>query len=80
MTEDRRSQLAVLLFDSYISMQRREVKNLSEYSNEYQRIIKIVCPEKSISQVTSCDIMEHLIKHRNPEQTIIEILKQLKED
>lgn len=79
MTEDKRSQLAVLLFDSYISMQRREVENLNAYNNEYQRIIKIICPDRQINEVTECDILAHLIKYKRPEDTIIAILKQLKE-
>ena len=80
MTEDRRGQLAVLLFDAFISLRRREIRDLNDYNIEYKKIIKIVCPEKPVDKITSCDIFGHLIEHRNPEATIIEILKQLKED
>jgi hypothetical protein len=80
MTEDRRGQLAVELFDAYISLQRKEVKNAKVYCEEYARIIKKICPEKKLNQVTACNIFEHLATHKDPEATVIEILKQLKED
>ena len=80
MTENRLAQLAVELFDSYIGMQRRGVRCLNTYGNEYVRIIKKICPEKHLYEVTACNISEHLTKHKNPEETIIAVLKNIKED
>lgn len=80
MTEDRRGQLARELFDAFIGMQRREIKNLKAYGDEYSRIIKKICPEKKLYEVTECNFIKHLATYKNPEETIIQILKQLKED
>lgn len=80
MNSDRRSNLACALFDRYISLRRKEVKPLKTYETEFITVIEHVCPEMPLSQVTKCNIHEHLKQHRNPEETIIEILKNLMED
>jgi hypothetical protein len=81
MNADRRSNLACALFDRYIALRRKqEAVSLKTYEVEFVTVIEQVCSEKSWNQITKCDIHEHLKQHRNPEATIIEILKNLMED
>lgn len=80
MNSERRSKLACALFDRYIGLRRKEVTSLKTYEVEFQTTIEQICSEQPWTQTTKCDIHAHLVKHRNPEATIIEILKNLMED
>ena len=80
MTEDRRGALARGLFDKYIELQRKREKKLKTYEIAFQDVIETICPKKLWWEVTRCNIFMHLCEHKDPEATVIEILKQLMED
>lgn len=80
MNSERRSKLACALFDRYIALRRQDVVALKTYEAEFKAVVEQVCSELPLNQVTKCNIHEHLKQHRNPEATIIEILKNLMED
>lgn len=76
----QREQLTQMLFDKMIELRKKEVKNIMAYEIAFQDVIEKVFPEKSWWDITGCEIFIHLMVHKDPEATIIEILKQLKED
>ena len=76
----QREQLTQMLFDKMIELRKKEVKNIMAYEIAFQDVIEKVFPEESLWDITGCEIFIHLMVHKNPEATIIEILKQLKED
>ena len=80
MTSERHEKLACGLFDKMIELKQKKERRLKAYEIAFQEVIKEVCPEKCWWDVTSCDIFMHLMEHKNPNITVIEILKQLKED
>ena len=76
----QRKQLAQKLFDKMIEMRKDGEKNIKSYEIAFQDVIEKVFPEESWWDVTACEIFIHLMQHKDPEATVIEILKQLKED
>lgn len=80
MTENRRGTLARGLFDKYIELQRQGETKLKTYEIAFQDVIERMCPNKLWWEVTSCNIFMHLCEHKDPEATVIEILKKLMED
>ena len=76
----QREQLARGLFDKMIEMRKGGEKNIKSYEIAFQDVIEKVFPEESWWDVTACEIFIHLMQHKDPEATVIEILKQLKED
>ena len=80
MTSNRREALAQKLFDKMIELKKGGERFIKKYEIEYQKVIEEVCPTRPWWEVTGCQIFQHLMEHRDPEATIIEILKQLKED
>lgn len=76
----QREQLTQMLFDKMIELRKKEVKNIKAYEIAFQDVIEKVFPEESWWDITGCEIFMHLMGHKNPEATIIEILKQLKND
>lgn len=53
--------------------------NLKEYEAAFQDVIEQIYPDKCWWQVTGCQIFMHLLEHKDPTLTIMEILAQLKE-
>ena len=53
--------------------------NIKTYEIAFQEVINELYPNKSWWEVTSCEIFMHLFEHRDPQATVIEILKTLKE-
>lgn len=80
ITSHQRERLACGLFDRMIELKSGKVSNIKEYEIAFQEVIEKVFPEKCWWDVTSCQIFTHLLVHKNPEATVIEILKKLKED
>ena len=80
MNSVRREVLACRLFDKMIELKNNEVSNLKEYGIAFQEVIQDICPEKCWWDVSDCRIFMHLMEHKDPEATVIEILKQLKEE
>lgn len=80
ITSEKRSKLAQDLFDKMIAMKKSGEKNIKAYEVAFQDIIERVFPDMCWWEVTECQIFNHLMEHKDPEATIIAILKGLKED
>ena len=76
----QREQLAQKLFDKMIEMRKDGEKNIKAYEIAFQDVIEEVFPDECWWDVTGCEIFQHLMKHKDPEATVIAILKELKED
>ena len=76
----QREQLAQKLFDKMIEMRKDSEKNMKSYEIAFQAVIEKVFPDECWWDVTGCEIFQHLMKHKDPEATMIAILKELKED
>ena len=79
ITSSKRSKLAQKLFDKMIELQREGITHIKKYEIAFQDVIEEVFPEKAWWNVTDCQIFMHLMEHKDPEKTVIAILKQLKE-
>lgn len=80
ITSEQRSKLAQGLFDKMIELRKAEEKNIKVYEIAFQDIIESVFPDECWWEVTDCQIFMHLMEHKDPETTVIAILKGLKED
>lgn len=80
ITSTQRKQLAQKLFDKMIELRKKEVKNIKSYEIAFQDVIEEVFPDECWWNVTNCEIFQHLMEHKDPEATVIAILKELKED
>ena len=80
ITSTQREQLAQKLFDKMIEMRKDGEKSIKAYEIAFQDVIEEVFPDECWWDVTGCEIFQHLMKHKDPEATVIAILKELKED
>lgn len=80
ITSDQHTKLAQDLFDKMIAMKKAGERNIKAYEVAFQDIIERVFPDMCWWEVTECQIFNHLMEHKDPEKTIIAILKGLKED
>ena len=80
ITSEQHTKLAQGLFDKMIGLRKAGEKNIKAYEIAFQDIIERVFPGESWWNVTECQIFMHLMEHKNPEKTIMAILKGLKED
>ena len=80
ITSEQRTKLAQGLFDKMIAMKKAGEKHIKTYEIEFQNVIESVFPEQCWWDVTDCQIFMHLMEHKDPEKTVIAILKGLKED
>jgi hypothetical protein len=80
ITSEQHTKLAQDLFDKMIAMRKAGEKSIKAYEVAFQDIIERVFPEECWWEVTECQIFDHLMEHKDPEKTIIAILKGLKED
>ena len=76
----QREQLAQKLFDKMIEMRKWGETNIKAYEIAFQDVIEEVFPDECWWEVTDCEIFQHLMEHKDPEATVISILKELKED
>ena len=76
----QREQLAQKLFDKMIEMRKDGEKNIKSYEIAFQDVIEEVFPDECWWEVTGCEIFQHLMEHKNPEATVIAILRVLMED
>ena len=76
----QREQLARGLFDKMIEMRKDGEKNIKSYEIAFQDVIEEVFPDECWWEVSGCEIFQHLMEHKDPEATVITILKELKED
>ena len=80
ITSEQHTKLAQDLFDKMIAMRKAGEKSIKAYEVAFQDIIERVFPDECWWEVTECQIFNHLMEHRDPEATVIAILKGLKED
>ena len=80
MNGDRREKLTQKLFDKMIELKKGGIRHIKTYEIAFQEVIEEVCPDKCWWEVTKCSIFLHLMKYKDPELTVIEILKQLIEE
>lgn len=76
----QREQLTQKLFDKMIKMRKGGEKNIKLYEIAFQDVIEEVFPDECWWDITGCEIFQHLMEHKDPEATVIAILKELKED
>ena len=80
ITSEQHTKLAQGLFDKMIAMRKAGEKNIKAYEVAFQDVIESVFPDECWWEVTECQIFNHLMEHKDPEKTVIAILKGLKED
>ena len=80
ITSTQREKLAQELFDKIIEMRKDGERNIKAYEIAFQDVIEEVFPDECWWEVTDCEIFQHLMEHKDPEATVIAILKELKED
>ena len=80
ITSRQREKLTQGLFDTMIKLMDAGEKNIKAYEIAFQGVIEEVFPDECWWNVTSCEIFMHLMEHKDPEATVIAILKGLKED
>ena len=80
ITSEQHTKLAQGLFDKMIELQKAGEKSIKKYEIAFQNVIETEFPGELWWEVTECQIFWHLMEHKNPEATVIEILKQLKEN
>ena len=60
-------------------MRKDGEKSIKAYEVAFQDVIEEVFSDECWWDVTGCQIFQHLMKHKDPEATVIAILKELKE-
>lgn len=80
ISSKQRAALSKRLFDTYIKMKKQQETKIKAYEAGFHKVIKSVFPDCDCQDVTSCDILKHLVEYRRPKKTIIAILKGLKEE
>lgn len=80
ITSEQHTKLAQGLFDKMIELKKKGERGIKTYEIAFQDVIEEVFPGECWWEVTDCQIFMHLMEHKNPEKTIIAILKGLKED
>ena len=76
----QKEQLAQKLYDKMIEMRKDGEKSIKAYEIAFQDVIEEVFPDECWWEVTDCEIFHHLMEHKDPEATVIAILKGLNED
>ena len=80
ITSDKHTKLAQSLFDKMIELRKAGETHIKKYEIAFQDVIEEVFPGELWWEVTECQIFQHLMEFKNPEETIITILKELKDD
>lgn len=80
MTSDRREKLTQNLMDKRIELRQKGEKTIKAYEVAFQEVIESTCRGKLWHEVTNCKIFDHLLEHKKPTETVIEIVKQIKEE
>lgn len=80
ITSEQHTKLSQKLFDKMIELKKVGEKSIKKYEIAFQDVIEAVFPDECWWNVTGCQIFTHLMEYKDPEATVIEILKQLKED
>lgn len=76
----KKIELGNALFDKCHEMKNDGVLDIKTYEVVFQDIIENIFTDKFWWEVTDCEIFTHLLEHNDPEKTVIEIIKGLKEE
>ena len=74
-----KNTLATELFQRCNHMIMGGVKDIKSYEMVFQDTIEEICKDKAWWEVTDCDIFTHLLEYKDPQATVIAIIKGLKE-
>ena len=80
ITNKQKQKLAKNLRNKMIELYEGGEKRIKAYEVAFQDVIEEVFPGECWWEVTGCQIFMHLLEYRNPEATVFEIVKELKED
>lgn len=80
ITSEQHTKLAQGLVDKIIELRKANKTHIKEYEIAFQSVIEDVFPDKAWWEITSCQIFMHLMEYKNPELTVIAILKGIQED
>lgn len=80
ITNNQKQKLAKRLRNKMIELYEDGETRIKAYEVAFQDAIEEVFPGECWWEVTDCQIFMHLLEHRNPEETVFEIMKELKED
>ena len=80
MTSARREKLVQNLMDKRIELRQNGERNIKVYEAAFQEVIENTCRGKSWQEITGCNIYKHLLEYKKPTETVIEIIRQLKEE
>lgn len=75
-----KKKLADALFKKCNKLLNDGEQNVKVYEIAFQEVIEKFYPNKPWWEVTTCEIFMHLLVYKDPQLTIVEILKGLKED
>ncbi len=80
ITSEKHTELTQKLFDKMIELKKEGERNIKMYESAFQEVIEEVFSDKLWWEVTKCEICTHLMEYKNPEATVIAILKGLMEE
>ena len=80
ISSEQHTKLAQSLFDKMIELKNKGERSIKAYEAAFQDVIEEVFPNEVWWNITECQIFMHLMEHKDPEATVIAILKGLKED
>ena len=75
---DGTKQLTKALFDAVHTLERKGERNIKAYEYALQDVIEKQFPDSLWWQVTDCDIFWSLFNDKDPEKTVIEIVKGIR--
>lgn len=76
---EKRTAITDALFTKCNELLENGEVNIKTYEIAFQEVIEELYPNKLWWEVTSCEIFMHLLEHKDPQATVIEVLKTLKE-
>ena len=80
ITNEHKRQLGDKLLNKVIELREKGETNIKAYEVAFQDVIEEVFPNECWWHVTDCEIFMHLFEHRDPNATVVAILKGLKEE
>ena len=80
ITNNQKQKLAKHLHNKMIELYEGGETRIKAYEIAFQDVIEEVFPDECWWNITACEIFTHLMEHKDPEATVIAILKELKED
>lgn len=79
MSSSQFATLAQTLMDICVNLRLEGEKSLDVYDRYFKQALENCLGVQHWYEATDCNIHKHLITYRNPTETVITILKRLKE-